>query len=467
MRTRVCVLAAMVLAVCVAAGAGGKELMVYMPFDGGPATQAKGGGGRGWLSGNATWVDGKFGKGLRFGGQPQRAASVPLPLAWFNANLGGLTVFAWAKASGRPNQILFGVHDPASSRLYLAVGRDGCWSMGIQNQPWGAGGTGKRVAADTAWHAVAVTLDRGKATFYLDAAPVVEKTYTRYELGTVPAIGDVAGGSSQGLFFEGVLDEFAVYKGALTAAEIREAMGGIANTALFKTYRPERVEFLMHSALYRSAAVAHWPFDGDDARWAFDQGRFGLHGKIAGAKREAGLEGRALRLAGRGRVEVPAHPSFGGWTALSVEAWLRWEPQGQGAAALLAKGGDAPFGIWLDGASRAVSIALTTDKGRLAARTAATLPAGQWSHLVVTWDSRTAKATVYVNGKAQWTGALAGSALRLSNAPLLLGAGGAKKERGGYAGLIDEFRIYECALPADFVAASHAARAGQAAKHAR
>jgi len=480
MQMRVYVLVAVVLGVWSAAGAGSKELMVYMPFDHVPAGAVAG---RGWVSGglegrssspatgqlapppwgggNATVVDGKFGKGLAFRGQPQRLAHVPLPLSWFNDNMGGLTVFAWAKASGRPSQILFGVHEPASSRLYAAVGQAGCWSMGIQNKRWGEGGTGKRVKADGGWHAVAVTMDRGKATLYLDGAPIVEKAYTRYELGAVPAIADVAGGSSRGLYFEGTLDEFAVYKGALTPDEIREAMGGIARTALFKTYRPERVTFLMKSAVYRAGVVAHWAFDGDDARWAFDSGPLGLHGKLVGTRREAEGEARALRLTGtlapppRGGVEVPDHPSFGGWTALSVEAWLKWEPKGQGRAALLAKVGDPPFGISLDRASGLVSIALATDKGRLAARTTSRLPTRQWAHLVATWDSRTAKAVVYVDGKPQWTGTLAGSVIRLPHAPLLIGA-------NGFVGLIDSIRIYECALPADFVAASYAVGAKQA-----
>ena len=463
MKWRLTALLAAAMHLTAAASAAERELALYFPLDEGQGMTADDGAAgllQGRLRGSPRWVGGRHGKGLEFDGQPATHVTVPLSAQWFSQHIDGLSVMVWVKPSGKPSSIFLGSQRPGNARLYLAVGMDGCWSMGIADKPWGSGYKGKRVKADTRWHHVAMTLDGSKATLYLDGQAIGTKAYASYATAASPVLGALGGTTNESATFDGTLDEFAVYKGVLTAAEIRDAMRGVAKTALFQARHAKYEGFLKQRDAVRSALVAHWAFDGDDEAKALDAGKHGLHGTVHDADRGVGLDRSALRCWARltrGHVEVPAHKALGGWPAMTVEAWVKWDPRGPNLVALLSRGYTEQLAVYMHRYTRRIYVALATDKARINTRTGARLPIYEWAHLVVTWDSRTAKVAVFVNGKSQWTGKLEGSAIRGAEAPLLIAgnAGKGAPALGNFAGLIDDLKIYRTALSPAFVAASY------------
>jgi len=463
MMKRSAALLAVAMLMASVAWAGAKELVLYLRFDEGHGTRADDAAAglcQGRLASGVEWVAGHSGKGVKFDGELGSDVSLPLSARWFSEHLDGLTVMMWAKSSGKHSAIFFGSQRPSNARLYLAVGMDGCWSMGIADKPWGTGYKGTRVRADAGWHHVAMTLDGAKATLWLDGKPIGEKAYRPYATAAPPVLGALGGTTNASATFDGTLDELAVYQGVLTAAEIKQAMGGVATTALFRTKHAKFAAFLQQRKAARAALVGHWAFDGDDTAKALDSGPHALHGTVHDTDRAAGLDHTALRCWARlkgGHVEVPAHEALGGWPAMTFEAWVKWDPRGPNLVALASKGYTEQFAIYMHRYSRRIHVALATDKARLNVRTPARLPVYAWAHVVLTWDSRTQQAVVYVDGKPRWKAALAGTAIRRAAGPLLIGGnrGSGEPALGDFAGLIDDVRLYRTVVSPEFVAASH------------
>ena len=209
-----------------------KNLVMYPPFDDGKGVTAKdatGNGNDGTINGDAQWVDGKFGGALEF--KSQSHVEPALDEDWWSENLKNLSVSMWVKSSDMVEPIFFGSQDPGDGRLYLAV-KDGFWNMGIFDKSWGGGHEGTLAEADTDWHAIALTMDNGTATLYVNGEKTITKEYGEYTTNKRPLIGSLNKHDGIGYQFTGVIDEVCVWDRVLTKAEIKSNMEGLPGLAV-------------------------------------------------------------------------------------------------------------------------------------------------------------------------------------------------------------------------------------------
>ena len=109
------------------------------------------------------------------------------------------------------------------------------------------------------------------------------------------------------------------------------------------------------------------------------------------------LPGKALRLDGKGYLEIPHHKRLNCLGGVTLAAWIRPEPLPPNGARLIDK---SPVGV-------AAGYNLDTYPGhslRLITRDPwvsfnAKLPPGQWTHVAATVDGGTGHSVLYINGK--------------------------------------------------------------------
>jgi len=210
---------------------GESALVMSLPFDDGAGKVAKdatGNGNDGTVNGDAKWVDGKSGGALGF---TKGWVEPGLDAKWWNKNINNVSVFMWVKSNDMKQPIFFGSQDPSNLRLYLAV-KDGFWNMGMQDKSWGGGHKGTLAKADTDWHAIALTMDKGTATLYVDGEKTITKPYTKALVtNKAPLIGALNKFDGKGYFLNGIMDEVRMWDEALTQADIKANMK-ISTTAV-------------------------------------------------------------------------------------------------------------------------------------------------------------------------------------------------------------------------------------------
>ena len=444
-----------------------KRIALYHPFDEGAGivTRDQSGGRRhAVLHGDVRWVQGRYGQAVQFPGDLTSFLKLSLPAKWYLAHQEAMTVLMCVKASGKPGQIIFGAHYPSEGRLYLAIAQAGHWALGLGERNWGRDERGRPRPADSEWHALAMTLNCGTAMLYVDGEQYLVKPYGPLGIGMAPQVGSIAGAASADFAFKGIVDELAVFEGVLSLDEIRAAMKGIGPSGLLAAYGSAQAE----DQADRGGLVAEWRFDdGPGARVADSSGN-GLHGRATACEPAEGLEGLGLRLPARGQscwVEVPHRDQLDKLQALTVEAWLYWDPRSANFAALVDSGYLRQMAIYFHRYAQRVYVCLVTNKSHINAATPVRVPVYQWTHLALTWSADTSRAILYVNGQQVWSHKLEGERLAKCSVPLWIGRGRGAEGRtiGCLAGVVDEIRMYSRALSADAVAKRYQALAGFAA----
>ena len=443
-----------------------KRLVLYHPFEEGAGLVTRdlsGSRRHAILHGDARWVPGRYGQAIQFPGDLTSFAKLSLPAKWYLAHQQAMTVLLWAKALGKPGQILFGTHYPTNGRLYLAIGQGGHWALGLGERNWGRDERGRPRPADSEWHALAMTLNCGTAMLYVDGEQYLVKPYGPLGIGLAPQLGRIAGAASADFAFKGIVDELAVFEGVLSLDEIRAAMKGIGPSGLLAAYGSAHAE----DQAEREGLVAEWRFDDGPGAHVADSSGSGLHGRAIACEPTEGLEGLGLRLPARGQacwVEVDAQ--LDKLQALTVEAWLYWDPRSANFAALVDSGYLRQMAIYFHRYAQRVYVCLVTNKSHINAATPVRIPVYQWTHLALTWSAETSRAILYVNGQPVWSHKLEGERLAKCSVPLWIGRGRSAKGRtiGCLAGIVDEMRLYRRALSADALAKRCQALAGFAAE---
>lgn len=202
-----------------AANAAEKRLVAYWPMDEGEGDVIKdesGSGHDGTIKG-ATWVDGKFGKGLAFDGQDDY---VDCGETLAGREIKAFTVAAWVKIESWSNGaaiVYLGGEDYASWAAAVNTGTSGGRSIDFQ---YGRIlGHQEVFYSDEGWHHIAAVYDGSYARLYKDGQEVYNEEYTspvdfsgsRTVLGTHPV---------HERSFKGVIDEVRIYDRALSGEEI-------------------------------------------------------------------------------------------------------------------------------------------------------------------------------------------------------------------------------------------------------
>ncbi len=179
--------------------------------------------------GNPSWVKGKFGNGLEFGGSDMVTVDDDAAL-----DLTSFTLSAWVKISGLTGKWLIIASKENRNPTGRNYGMFGNINSGVIHYSFTTGNgwksfDAKTNIADGNWHHVVATYENPNYKLYLDGTVDAEQTP-----GTVPDNHDnflYIGGCNIGDYWmSGVIDEVVLYDRALSETEINDLMkNGIEN----------------------------------------------------------------------------------------------------------------------------------------------------------------------------------------------------------------------------------------------
>ena len=197
------------------------------------AADASGNTNAGTLVNSPAWIGGKAGNALALNGSNQYA-TLPNDVI---SNLHDFTVATWVYWNGGGNwQRIFDFGSGTSNYLFLSPknGANGKLRFAIKN----GGGEqiidGNAVLPSGGWHHVAVTLSGTTGTLYVDGLQVGQNTGITLRPSDLGATTQNRIGRSQfnDPYFNGRLDDFRLYAGALSAADIAALAAPIQTTGL-------------------------------------------------------------------------------------------------------------------------------------------------------------------------------------------------------------------------------------------
>ena len=201
-------------------------LWLFDEGKGGETEDSSGNGFDGVLEGDLSWVDGRYGKALEFGG----ADYVELIDSAAGLPFGGtepFTITAWVRNQG--GGTIMGKFNGGVIGAYI-ITMNGAGAVGFHREvaPWGLSGV-KSVRTGEFGH-IAATYDGETMRIYVDGELDVEQDRPAQNTDNVTPvlIGARFTGGNPSDFFRGALDEVAIFNVALTEEQIQEVMAGLS-----------------------------------------------------------------------------------------------------------------------------------------------------------------------------------------------------------------------------------------------
>ena len=238
-------------------------------FDEASGNVAKDSSGHGYdadLKENPAWVEGKFGHALAF----QGGSYLEIRNSSQNLSFGGaepFTIAAWAKNQGGGTVI--GKFNGGIIGAYI-VTLSGSGTVGFHREvdPWSF--SGSKAVPDNDFGHVAVTYDGVEMKIYVngefDASQ--ERGPQNTDTATPVLIGARFTNNEPSEFFNGVLDEVALFNVALTEQQIRDVMSGLTFP---KAFNPDPEDGALHEDTWVSlswspgdSAASHDVYFGDN-----------------------------------------------------------------------------------------------------------------------------------------------------------------------------------------------------------
>ncbi|MFC1716908.1 LamG domain-containing protein [Candidatus Poribacteria bacterium] len=195
--------------------------------------------------------------------------------------------------------------------------------------------------------------------------------------------------------------------------------------------------------------VALWLFDEGSGGVAKDSSANGNDGKVLEAKWVPGEFGSAVEFDGLGGkadyVEVPGSASLELTDALTIEAWVNMEEhQADNIRIVCAYDAGVTKGYsLLLNASGIISDYLNLGGWNQSTGTTQ-MPLGEWTHIAVTYDSKSGELKLYVNGEVDFETKLGGKLTPRGMDPVYIGRLSAADPETPM-GIIDEVRISDIA----------------------
>lgn len=209
---------------------GDEALKVYYPFDEGKGNEVKDHSGNentGTIEGKGVeWVkNGKIGGAISFDGKSGGFVKTPPEIEGLtNVPLTEITIECWINLQGTTGDI-----------MQLVEGHTNGWEIfieGRQEMIWlVTDDANVRIRAQTApiplkeWHHIAGTVDASELRLYLDGK-LVQKSTWRAGKFTIKPLGFAIGRDLEAniQYFNGLVDEFAIYNRCLKEEEIKQDM---------------------------------------------------------------------------------------------------------------------------------------------------------------------------------------------------------------------------------------------------
>ena len=189
------------------------------------ANDSSGNNNDGNLIGNPTLVDGEFGKALEFDGVDDYVELPELP-EQTNQPLSFTAWINW-RGSTATTRGVWGYTNAATINCHFEI-----QAAGMRLRLGDINNTGMTSPPVNQWAFVAFTYDGSTAIYYLDGVEVDNFSgNTGAILGAESALGNMVGVSDTGRFFDGLIDEAAIFNQALEDGDINTIMNdGLARS---------------------------------------------------------------------------------------------------------------------------------------------------------------------------------------------------------------------------------------------
>lgn len=472
--------------------------LAYYRFESGSLTTDSSGNGLTLTGGGATETTGRYGGGANF----VKASSQNLSRSLITSAVSNVTMSAWVYLASS-----------SASGAFIKNGTTGGYAIGVGNTTFDNNGNNlillfelarwinTGVPIGTGWHHVAMVLDSSqKPSAYLDGALVYSDTGTNpHAPNTTTFIGGYTSADPNDRYFNGVLDEVAIFSSALSLSSIRQLYLGGRDLRISSDPDGENevpVEIVTSSIPDKKAEIwvkipslEHdtptplflWagnknhslpepndPF-GSQAVWGssvilrhhyggsgYDSSQGDNGGTISGATRTDGKIGRALYFDGSGSHIQMAHKSNQLLTSgFTMSAWIKPDSIGNSLGRIFDKStatngsGGFYYTLSLSGGGTG-GLGFTVNNGTPAESTKSVISYSEWNYVAITVTSG-ALAQHYLNGLATGSSATTGalSGITTTNA-LRIGARSGATDRN-FDGVIDEARITTAVLSADWL----------------
>lgn len=217
-------------------------LVLYFTFDEneGDTVEDRSGNGNDGTINNASWTnDGKYGSALKFDAaamsfvevadNPSLTPEMEISyMAWFKSDVYGSANGIISKYTGAGNQRSYNLrlHHTTMNALSTEVSSNGSFQIGTSSTEIHSDG----ILKEGQWHHAAITFKAGEfLRMYVDGVMVSESnaaaTANLFDNNTPMRIGTDFNDEAK-RFFDGIIDEVAVFNRVLTDAEIQAAMNG-------------------------------------------------------------------------------------------------------------------------------------------------------------------------------------------------------------------------------------------------
>lgn len=273
---------------------------------------------------------------------------------------------------------------------------------------------------DTDWHHVVATYDGENIKLYIDAE-LLAVTETSGDIKTSNA--DIfIGSQSSTNYFDGIIDQVAIYADALTIAEIETLY---ENTP---------------SSSGNSAPISYWKLDEGSGTTAYDS-ESDNDGNIIGGEWVEGVSGSALKFNGINQyVRVSNAGNLNSSEAITIMAWANTL---QNETSKIAQKGDWDgHGIYQDKWNGWKCGIRTESNGSYSIDWENGIPVfDQWYHIAMTYDGNILK--LYVNGQLM-NQETVGESLHINGRPFSIGSDNGSQKF--FNGTIDDVRLYNLSL---------------------
>ncbi len=203
-------------------------LVLYLSFDGGQGDVAEdlSGNGHNGVIDNPDWVNGKFGKALKFAGADSGTFVTVESTDMLNVN--EMTFMAWINAEtwdGTRQIVGKSVHGGCSGRAQYGIfSEDGTFRLRFETEAGRADIDAPALPPTNEWVHVAVTNDGAVAKIFVNG----EEVATGNVPGALKVIDDplriAQDCEREGNIFAGIIDEVGLWSRALSEAEISDCM---------------------------------------------------------------------------------------------------------------------------------------------------------------------------------------------------------------------------------------------------
>jgi len=193
--------------------------------------------------------------------------------------------------------------------------------------------------------------------------------------------------------------------------------------------------------------MLYFSFDDDDEKEIIDRSGNGNDGKVFGsAKFVVGKYNDGVELGGPDTIDVLHSETLVFINELTVGIWVNLE--GTANQKVIGK---SPIGSgWVLGTNGGIYPEVWDKQGTNHTVTQGTVPANEWAHLAMTYNSETTDMILYINGEAVGTLNNGGQPIGDTTQTLVIGASPWGKDWPS-AGIYDEVKLYNIAFDGDMV----------------